>query len=253
MQKISGKLTVPSIGFSSALLSKIWSQRNHLNPSEKNGLLNFTIMYLSGHTEFTISTYLNLLLSRESNFRNHFATSESSSFENAEIPLSQELMILNALKEKEKLVLSAPFEKLKDLCKSISNKTLEETVGKECFSGLNGLFAFRNIIAHGRNFSTKMDWEYPIYFDENGMQITKVNHTIEHSIHTILNNLKEKHLIATSNLNETTETLVEMLYKESVILHYYNVVSSISRIYEELVNADEKITPKITFPICILQ
>jgi len=208
---------------------------------ERRGFLNFVYLTLASHTEGLIAAYLKALvmlaeplaMKRNNVFPTRTAKIEGNS---RELTMEPEFrMVERLLRSVLEQLESSPYAQLNKLHSIVAGKTLSEFIGLEAHHELDGLFALRNLLAHGRDHYIVED--IPLVIDETTNIATHdytkaVANFDGHALEKTVSRLRKIGVFpAKQRARIQPSLLIELFYKDAAVLHFYSVVAGVDALY----------------------
>lgn len=236
---MAGRLSINTVVYSKAFISKIWTNRAEFEEYERRGFFQFLYVTACGHIESIISDYLKAVLqwpilniemmsdlgfpSREISIQG-IKSSVSMEYEQQAV----ERILKKTIEDIDK----APFGQLESLHKTIAGCTLRDVVGGELHDHLRGLVSVRNLLAHGRQLYIEVDESFcaNVEFEQ-------------HPLENAIKSLRQAGLFVTDQArNLQPDEVKSVIYQDEVIVHFWNASATIAEIYGARI-AQEKLNP----------
>jgi hypothetical protein len=206
---------------------------------ERRGFFHFLYVTASGHAESIICDYLKsvLLLAKLPIHTGKAFQTRKLMVNGVEHLLSTEFeqrAIERLLDRTNDELERASFERIQSLHKTITGDSIQDIVGEELHDRFKGLLSVRNVVAHGRQLYVNFD-------DSLQADPSFEEHPLEHA----MKNLKRSKLFPTDASAVDANDLYGLIYKDEVLLHFWNASVSIGEKYREM--ADKNNVLKIGF------
>lgn len=225
---MAGRLTISTVVYSKAFISKIWTNRAEFEKYERRGFFQFLYVTACGHMESIISDYLKSVLQYplmsikvmpdvgfpcRDIVRNDIRSSVSMEYEQQAV----ERILEKTMGDIDK----APFDKLESFHRTIAGCSIRDIVGVELYDHIKGLVSVRNLLAHGRQLYIEMDESFcaDVGFEQ-------------HPLENAIKSLRQVGLFVEEQARSLQpDDVTGLIYDDDAVVHFWNASAIIAEIY----------------------
>jgi len=237
-----GKLSINTVVYSKAFISKIWADRAHFAEYERRGFFQFLYITACGHAESIIADYMKAVLHGscfaikvmpEGGFpERELVIDGVSSLVSTEY---EQRAVQRVLERTMADIDRASFDKLESLHRTIVGCALRDIVGGELHDHLKGLLSIRNLLAHGRELYIDITREDNSFVADVGFE--------QHPLENAIKSLRRVGLFADDQARQLQPADVKsVIYEDDVVIHFWNASATVAELYSAK-HEREKLSP----------
>lgn len=236
-----GRLTISSLAYSIAFISKAWLERGMMTDYERKGFYQFLYIVACGHAEYVISQCLKnrlwlpiMEMRGTKNIPDREANLEGKPHKYSYEPFHRS--VLRLLERQSDDLDKAPLNALESAHATILGSSIKNIIGDNLHQHLLGLASIRNVVAHGREL-------YIDLIDIDKADLTFEQHPLEHAIKS----LKSFGIFPDFPEDAQPDEVKSVIFLDDSVRHFWNCSSEIGEIYRQI-NKEENVLGPFFFP-----